>query len=187
MFSISLTQFISEGAVMYLFNLYSWITGIWWKIGNLFPQSIRRIFFRLILKEFGKGSFIDYETYIRYPSHVRIGERTSINRGCQMFASHYYKDVEISIGNHVAVAPGVYFLAAGHDYTKLNLPDTAGSIVVKDNVWIGARSVILQGVTVGEGAVVVAGSVVTRDVPAYTVVAGVPARVIKDRVLVNKE
>lgn len=151
--------------------------------GDICPPLIRNLIFRLFLKEFGKGSMIDYRTYIRYPSHVRIGEHTAINRGCRLIASYHFKDVEISIGNHVAVAPEVCFLAAGHDYTQLNLPDTAASIVVGDHVWIGARSVILQGVTIGEGAVIAAGSVVTRDIPPYTVAAGVPAKVKKERIL----
>lgn len=104
-----------------------------------------------------------------------------INRGCQLIASFHHKDVEISIGNHIAVAPEVCFLAAGHDYGYLDLPDTAASITVEDYVWIGARSIILQGVTIGEGAVVAAGSVVSKDVPKYSIVAGVPAKVIKER------
>lgn len=164
-----------------LFNLYSWITHILWGGVDLLPQILRSAIFKLLLKSFGKSSTIDYGTYIRYPTHVRIGEHTMINRGCRLLASFHYKNVEIAIGNHVAVAPEVCFLAAGHDYTKLNLPDTAGSIIVGDYVWIGARSIILQGVTIGEGAVVAAGSVVTKDVPAYSVVGGCPARVIKNR------
>ena len=139
--------------------------------------------FKLLLKEFGTGSVIDYKTYIRYPKQVRIGSRTTINRGCQIITSYKVKNIEVEIGNHVAVAPGVYFLAAGHDYTNRSLPDTAGSIYVGDDVWIGARSIILQGVTIGEGAVIAAGSVVTKDVPPYTVVAGVPAKALKKRVL----
>lgn len=75
------------------------------------------------------------------------------------------------------------FFAAGHDYTELSLPDTAGSIEVGDYVWIGGRSVVLGGVKIGEGAVIGAGSVVTRDIPPYTVAAGVPAKVIKMREL----
>lgn len=59
--------------------------------------------------------------------------------------------------------------------------------MVGDYVWIGARSVILQGVTIGEGAVVAAGSVVSKDVPAYTVVGGCPARVIKQREVKGKK
>ena len=164
-----------------LFNIYSWLTNILWGVMDLLPQILRLAIFKLMLKSFGKGSTVDYKTYIRYPMHVRIGEHTMINRGCRMLASFHHKNVEIAIGSYVAVAPEVCFLAAGHDYKQLNLPDTAESIKVDDYVWIGARSIILQGVTIGEGAVVAAGSVVTRDVPAYSVVGGVPARVIKKR------
>lgn len=166
---------------MQLFRLYSWITGLLWWIGDLLPQFLRDIFFRVILKGFGRGSTIDYKTYIRYPSHVKIGENTTINRNCCLLASFHDKNVEITIGSHVAIAPQVCFLAAGHDYTKLDLPDTAASIHVEDYVWIGARSTILQGVTIGEGAIVAAGTVVTKNVPPYTVVAGVPGKVIKSR------
>lgn len=103
-----------------------------------------------------RGATIDYKTYVRYPRKVSVGAGTTINRGCRFYASHHFKDVRIRIGNHVAVAPEVSFFAAGHDYTKLALPDTAGSITVGDYAWIGARSVILQGVTIGEGAVIAA-------------------------------
>lgn len=151
--------------------------------GEILPQVVRNLIFKIILKEFGTGSVIDYKTYIRYPKQVRIGKNTTINRGCQILTSYQVKHIEVSIGNHVAVAPEVSFLAVGHDHTKRSIPVTAGSIYVGDDVWIGARSVILQGVTIGEGAIVAAGSVVTKDVPPYTVVAGVPAKVLKKRVL----
>jgi maltose O-acetyltransferase len=114
---------------------------------------------------------------------IKIGSRTSINRDCKLIASHYYKDVFIEIGDNVAIGPEVTFFAAGHDYRHIDLPDTADSIKICDNVWIGGRSVILQGVTVGEGAVIAAGSVVTKNVEPYTIVGGNPAKYIKDRTL----
>ena len=92
---------------MFFFNLYSWITGIMWAGGELLPQFIRNPLFKVLLKSYGKNSMIDYKTYIRYPAQVRIGSGTTINRGCQFFTSYHCKDVEISIGNHVAVAPNV--------------------------------------------------------------------------------
>ena len=147
------------------------------------PPILRSGIFKLILKSLGKGSTIDYGTYIRYPTRVQIGEYTMINRNCRFLTSHDHEDVNIFIGNHVAVAPEVCFLAAGHDYSSLRRPRIAASITVHDYVWIGARSIILQGVTIGEAAVIAAGSVVTKDIPPYTVAAGVPARVIKRRVI----
>ena len=164
-----------------LFNLFSWVTSVAWKILDLCPPFIRRPVFKLILREYGSRSVIDYGTYIRYPSQIVIGCDTTINRGCKFFSSYHFRNVRIEIGDHVAVAPEVCFLAAGHDHTERTLPDTAASIRVGDYAWIGARSTILQGVTIGEGAVIAAGSVVTHDVQPYTIVAGVPARMIKQR------
>lgn len=116
-------------------------------------------------------------------NHVEIGNDNWINKDCKFYASHYSKDVKIILEDHVAVGPNTIFFAAGHDASKLSLPDTAGTIRVCSNVWIGGNSTILQGVTIGEGAVVAAGSVVTRDVEPYTIVAGVPAKKIKDRII----
>lgn len=167
---------------MWLFNLYSWVTNVGWSLLDLLPQFLRNVVFKIALEGFGSNeTTVDYKTYIRYPSKVSIGSGTTINRGCRFYASHFHKDVRIRIGNHVAVAPEVSFFAAGHDYTELSLPDIAASITVGDHAWIGARSIVLQGVTIGEGAVIAAGSVVTKDIPPYTVAAGVPARVIKKR------
>jgi maltose O-acetyltransferase len=117
---------------------------------------------------------------------VKIGSGSTVNRGCKLFASHSHKDIYITIGNSVAIGPEVMFFSAGHDYTTLELPDTAGNITVSDNVWIGGGSIIIArvgGISIGEGAIVAAGSVITKDVPPYTVVGGVPARKIKDRII----
>lgn len=168
---------------MFFFNLYSWLTGICWPILDFLPQFIRRPIFKILLAELGRGTVIDYKTYMRYTSQIKIGAESTINRGCRFFASYHRKDVMITIGDHVAIAPEVCFFAAGHDYLKKTLPDTAGSIDVGDYAWIGGKSILLQGVHVGEGAIVAAGSVVTHDIPRYTIAAGIPARVIKARVL----
>jgi len=166
-----------------VFGVYSWIMNLIWIILEFLPQFIRNIFFRMIFAKFGKSVMIDYKCYFRYPSKILIGTSVTINRGCRLFASFHNKSARIIIGNNVAIAPNVSFFSAGHDYTHLNLPDNGESIIVKDNVWICGESIILQGVTIGEGAVVAAGSVVTRDVKAYTIVGGNPAKFIKDRVI----
>ncbi len=166
-----------------LFGIYSWVTSLLWGLMNLLPPVLRSLVFRLVLKRCGREVYIDYRTYIRYASRVSVGSYTWINRGCRFFASHYNKDVEIRIGEHVAIAPECCFLAAGHDYHDRTLPDTAATITVGDYVWIGARSTVLPGVTIGEGAVIGANSVVTHDIPPWSVAVGSPARVIKERVL----
>jgi len=110
---------------------------------------------------------------------ITIGERTFLGHNV-MFLSG---DANILIGNDVDVAPGVLFAAGTHEIDMVG-PRTAGRafskpIVVQDGVWIGANSTVLGGVTIGRKALVASGSLVNRDVPPYSVVAGVPCKVIK--------
>lgn len=90
---------------------------------------------------------------------------------------------KISIGDQATVSQGVKLCAAGHDITSKIMELTHMPIVIGGNVWVAGWSIILPGVTIGEGAVVGAGSVVTKDVERWTVVAGNPAKFIKRRVL----
>lgn len=145
------------------------------------PYFIRDLFFRATLKKFGKNGFIDYGVYIRYPFKVSIGNNVWINRNCSLYPSAQVKQAEIVIGNNVAIGPETSIFSAGHDYMQLHLPDIAKTIKIGDYVWIGGRSIILPGVEIGEGAVVGAGSVVTKNIDPYTIVAGNPAKIIKKR------
>lgn len=154
---------------------------------DLLPQFLRIPFFKLALGRFGRGSSIDYKTYVRYPWKVFIGDDPELARGCMILPSMQCKDITITLGRHIQVAPNVIFASAGHNYKYLDLPDVAGSIVIGDYVWIGAGSIILPGVTIGEGAVIGAGSIVSRNIPSYSIAVGVPARVIKSRILVEDE
>ncbi len=169
-----------------LFGTYSYLANAAQWAADLLPVFLRDVLFARLFAAYGKGVYIDYRCYFRYFSRIRLGDNVTVNRGCRFFASHAIKGAEIRIGNEVAIAPEVCFFAAGHDYERLDLPDIAKPIVVGDNVWIGARSIILPGVTIGEGAVIGAGSVVSRDIPAWTVAVGNPAKVLKQRVLAEK-
>ena len=93
---------------------------------------------------------------------------------------------KITIGNNVMLAPRVSIYAENHvfDHPELLIRDQGvekKEVIIEDDCWIAANSIILAGVTIGQGSVVAAGSVVTENVPAYSVVAGVPAKFIKSR------
>ncbi|WP_217227230.1 DapH/DapD/GlmU-related protein [Streptomyces anulatus] len=108
--------------------------------------------------------------------NTTFGENVFVNQGCT-----FMDKGGIRIGSGVMIAPKVSLITGGHPLplAERRVYLSFAPIVIEDDVWIGAAAVITQGVTVGAGAVVAAGAVVTRDVPAGTVVAGVPARVIK--------
>jgi acetyltransferase-like isoleucine patch superfamily enzyme len=160
---------------------YTYLHNLIYKLIELLPYPLRYLFFKIRLKHMGKGVYIDYECDFRYHGKVSIGDGTIINRGCKIFGSHYNKTVEVKIGKNCKLAPYVKIFAAGHDPRFLDLPNNGDSITIGDYVWVGGNSVILQGITVGEGAIIGAGSVVTKDVKPYTIVGGVPAKFIKKR------
>ncbi|MFE6195920.1 DapH/DapD/GlmU-related protein [Streptomyces sp. NPDC057838] len=114
--------------------------------------------------------------FTEYGLNTTFGENVFVNQGCT-----FMDRGGISIGNGVMIAPKVSLITGGHPLPRAERRTylSFAPIVIEDDVWIGTAAVITQGVTIGAGAVVAAGAVVTRDVPADTVVAGVPARVIK--------
>ena len=127
------------------------------------------------------GQAVD-ETFALFPpiysdfgKNITVGKGVFINSGCC-----FQDQGGIVLGDHVLVGHQVVFATLNHDLDPARRAGMQPApIVVGDNVWIGAHATILAGVTIGENAVVAAGAVVTRDVPADTIVGGVPARVLK--------
>ena len=112
---------------------------------------------------------------------LMVGDHSNIGPYCYIGCSGH-----ISIGNNVMISPRVSIYAENHVFEDThNTIKSQGvqrqSVVIEDDCWIASNSVILAGVTIGKGSVVAAGSVVTHDVPPYSIVAGVPARLIKNR------
>ena len=124
------------------------------------------------------------DTYIQtgFGGSIRIGRNTIIQPRCQFSA--YMSPIDI--GSGVIIAPNCAFYPYDHEIepddliTKQSLK-TKGGIIVDDHAWLGYGVIVLDGVRIGEGAVIGAGSVVTRDVPDGAIVAGVPARILKMR------
>jgi len=114
-------------------------------------------------------------------ANFTIGDHVKINAG-----GYFSGEGGLSIGDHVLIGPNVCILSAGHEYEDpekfiIQQPLTYGRIRIEKDVWIGASSVILPGVTIEQGAVIGAGSVICKDVPPYAVVVGNPGRVIRYR------
>lgn len=123
----------------------------------------------------------DFARVAAYGGHVRIGNDCSVNAFCILLGHG-----GLTIGSMVRIAPYVMMIPANHGTVLNGVPmmlqaETRQGISIGDDVWIGAHAVILDGVTIGDGAVVAAGAVVASGVPPNTVVAGIPARIIKVR------
>jgi len=114
--------------------------------------------------------------------NIRVGSRVGINRNVIVDAA---ESGEIIIGDDVLIGPNVVIRASNHEYKIKDIPinkqgHSGGSIIIEDDVWLGANSVVLSGVRIGKGAVVAASAVVTKDVPSYALVVGIPAEVKKN-------
>ncbi|HEX9068597.1 MAG TPA: acyltransferase, partial [Ktedonobacterales bacterium] len=107
---------------------------------------------------------------------VRIGDDAVINHGCYLYITG-----GLEIGSHVSISTGAWLMTGTHDMRSPDFADAYLPIIIEDYAWIGARAMILGGVTIGRGAVVMAGAVVSRDVPPGVVVGGVPARPVTTR------
>jgi acetyltransferase-like isoleucine patch superfamily enzyme len=107
---------------------------------------------------------------------VTIGRMTFLNRRTEIMAKEL-----VSIGDECAISWDVSISDTDYHQLGAGRPDTS-PVLIGNHVWIGARATILKGVSIGDGAIVAAGSVVTKDVPPRSLVAGVPARIIRDDV-----
>ena len=141
----------------------------------------------LRLAKIGKDTNIHPTAIIREGEYVTIGDHCLINHN-NLIQAGKSPTGSITIGNHVHTGTNVVMLGFNHGFYTRDIPIKEqdymdAPIVIGDDVWIGTGVVILAGVTIGKGAIIAAGAVVNRDVPEYTIVGGVPAKVIKERPL----
>ena len=123
---------------------------------------------------------------LRCGQNIYLGKNSHINQYCCVWASPSSK---IILGDNLLMGPGAKIFSSNHSAQiglPMNIqPPREKDITIGNDVWLGANAVVLAGVTIGDGAIVAAGSVVTKDIPPYTIVTGVPAAPIKTRGLRN--
>jgi maltose O-acetyltransferase len=138
----------------------------------------RRPLLEHLLGQIGKNTIIEPPFYCVYGHNIYLGDHVYLNVLCTILDCS-----EVRIGNHVMLGPSVQiYTAAHHLQAELRIQglEVAKPVVIEDNVWIGGAAILLPGVRIGRNAVVGAGAVVSRDVPENTIVAGNPARVVRE-------
>ncbi|PKB14969.1 sugar O-acetyltransferase [Flavobacterium sp. 5] len=139
------------------------------------PVEIRNLLSQITAAEIDESVTVFTPLYINYGKHTKIGKNVFINFDC------VFLDLGgITIEDNVLIAPKVSLLSEGHPVSPEDRHSlSVATILIKKNAWIGANATILQGVTIGENAIVAAGSVVSKDVPDNTIVGGIPAKKLK--------
>jgi len=146
-------------------------------LGRLPSRTLRRIYLKGWLGNLGSGTGVQMGCRFLNGRKVYLGNRNVINFGCLLDGRKF----KIKIGSDVSIGPEASILTLGHDPQSPDFGDRGGNVVIGDRVWIGYRAIILPGVTIGDGAVVGAGAIVTKDVEPFCIVAGNPARKVGER------
>ena len=157
--------------------LRTWILNV--IIGNVPWAIVRNFYYRKVCR-ISSGKNTESWSGVRFAG----GAMDKISIGDYCTIPHYTFFVagdSIVIGNNVVFGHGVELYTSDHDPDDPYFSRRDAPITIHDNVWIGSSAIILKGVTIGEGAVVAAGSVVTRDVEAFNIVGGNPAKLIRER------
>lgn len=139
------------------------------------PEEVRRLLSELFGYTVPASLRVFPPFYTDFGKNITVGENVFINACC-----HFQDHGGVTLGEGCQIGHNVVFATLNHGLSPEERPITyPAPIVLERNVWVGSNATILQGVTIGENAVVAAGAVVTRDIPANTIVGGVPAKFIR--------
>ena len=143
--------------------------------------GIRYIAYKLLFARLDALILVYPGVYLTHTYGIRCGKNVSINSGAVIDGRG-----EIEIGDYTMIGPNVCIASSDHQYLNTNQPmcmqgHKNAPVKISEDVWVGANATILSGITIGQGSIVAAGAVVTKDVPPYAIVAGIPAKVIKHR------
>jgi acetyltransferase-like isoleucine patch superfamily enzyme len=146
-------------------------------VAHIPSHRLRLVFYRRVMGfEIDAGTAVFLGARFTAARGLKIGVYSVVNQDCRLDTRG-----TITIGSYTSISPEVTIITADHDPRSPAFHGRTKPVTIGKHVWIGTRAMLLPGVTVGEGAVVAAGSVVSKDVAPYTIVAGIPARKIAER------
>jgi len=142
-------------------------------------KKIRYWICRHLFAKCGKNVNVEHGAEFGSGRHIEIGDHSGLGVRCWLGA--------VVIGNNVMMGPDVTILSSNHKFDRIDIPmsqqghQESAPVIIGNDVWIGTRAIILPGRKIGNGVIIGAGAVVTKDVPDYAIVGGNPARIIKYR------
>ncbi len=148
-------------------------------------KRLLRFVMRPMFRSYGRHFVFDPDDYFSYRT-ISVGNDVLIGPGARIYSS----DSTITFGNKIMLGPGVSIVGGDHNTSMVGafmrdvtqkLPENDLPVVIEDDVWIGSNAIILKGVTIARGSIVAAGAVVTKSFPPYSIIGGVPARLLKPR------
>ena len=163
-------------------EILSWLDFIIAYIPGRIGIRIRRVAFKIKVNKSGKNVNISTGVQIIGGSNIQTGSNIGINSNSVIGAHHG----KITLGSRVIIGQNVVVRASDHKSESIEIPiieqgQTGGEIIIGNDCWIGANAVITRNVKIGDHSIVAAGAVVTKDVDPFSIMAGVPARLVKKR------
>lgn len=162
-----------------LFVLYK-VTAQWLPISqrSSLAKKMRGLFAKRIATKFGTN--VNIERNAVFTPELEIGNNSGIGIDCEVYGP-------VAIGNNVMMGPEVIIYTSGHKHDRIDIPmmeqgsSEVQPVKIGNDVWIGRRAIIMPGVTIGDGVIIGAGAVVTKNIAPYMVAVGVPAKTVKNR------
>lgn len=156
------------------------ITAFWLPISqrSSLAKKIRGFWTRRIVSKMGKNVNIERGSF--FSPQLEIGDNSGVGINCEVYGP-------VTIGENVMMGPEVIIYTKGHRHDRTDIPmmeqgdDEVRPVSIGNDVWIGRRAMIMPGVSIGNGCIIGAGAVVTKDIPDYCVVGGVPAKILYTR------
>ena len=163
-----------------LYVLYR-LTAAWLPINqrSSFAKKIRAFWGKKIVAKCGKT--LNIERNAVFGPQLEIGNKSGIGINCEIYGP-------VKLGEYVMMGPEVVIYTSGHRHDSIDIPigeqgsEEIRPVEIGNDVWIGRRVIIMPGVKIGNGCIIGAGAVVTKDIPDYSIAAGVPAKVVKSRI-----
>lgn len=158
-----------------------WLTDLYRNVSGTKGIVLRYALYKAICQKCGDCVCIYPNVYLMNAMNLSLGDNISIHPMSYLEA---YGGIEI--GSEVSIAHGVTIMSVSHGFKELDIPIRRQELIpmpvkLEDDVWIGAKATLLGGISIGTGCVIGANSVVTKDIPSFSIAAGVPARVIRSR------